>query len=681
MVTAQQEQYLLQQQFQLRHQIQQLQLQQHPQYPAQIQVKPDVQQQQQQQQQYLQQQQLELQRQLDQVQQLQLQLSAQWQQAQVAQSPAPVPVSAELLAQRPIQPPQHENRDVSSAVAEASAQAEVELQAQLAQHVQSPYAAAQALSPTTADAGVSLQNCPGTTSECRSKRQSSAESTEPTASKDEPSSSTSKYRFAERASKPRPYVSRVDSRYLPSISAIQNELRMRNMHDRRVSQLHLFDGLMAERDKKHIVRLQVQQIITQDPMNEDFYYQIYSNTTDRPADQKVGSKMERTYLYKRNQRGRVRMNPIEQMYAQVCQVTSRVRQRDNHEPRTLPEGSLGQTPSGNAAHPRKALSLVLESAGEQAQREYTDADVLTSLEKAYDAILTLESCDERHECQKDSDDTKEQERKNQGVDTVSNSTTVSVSANEDKIKARQNAIASAKESLWKALRLQQPLDEHGRQPFIMMLSHNKGKRLVQRAFPYLESTQRLTLLTRIVAQIDDLDVIKTPSCAAVELFQQTVLASIISLVTDAPMAVVTGLLDIILHSADVLRVAKSKVGQSLLTVIVSRAELIKQNGSIEQEDEGWKQTFDSLFDRLRPHLNELFPETGDDIFVWHFLAALGVAAELDQQRTMLETLRKRIFRTVEAAKSDSESGAIINLNLFLNVLGLNATPQGVAELQ
>ena len=108
----------------------------------------------------------------------------------------------------------------------------------------------------------------------------------------------------------------------------------------------------------------------------------------------------------------------------------------------------------------------------------------------------------------------------------------------------------------------------------------------------------MTILTMIVVHIGVLDVVRhaqlrpdepqLPSAVReeVELFSQAVMPSLFGYVNEVPLNIIIGLLGILLDSADVQSVARSKIGLSILTMFLSRAELVRQTGSVEDSDWG-----------------------------------------------------------------------------------------------
>merc|ERR1712093_732883 len=107
---------------------------------------------------------------------------------------------------------------------------------------------------------------------------------------------------------------------------------------------------------------------------------------------------------------------------------------------------------------------------------------------------------------------------------------------------------------------------------------------------------------------------------------------------EAGLDIVTGVLGLILN-INIDMVARTRIGVSMLTMILSRAELIKQGGSVdEQEWQEWVNKYNGFFDALEPSLPNIFPgtvNTGEDVYVWQFLAAIGIGASPEQQQRLV----------------------------------------------
>lgn len=139
-------------------------------------------------------------------------------------------------------------------------------------------------------------------------------------------------------------------------------------------------------------------------------------------------------------------------------------------------------------------------------------------------------------------------------------------------------------------------------PFIAFLTFAKGKKAVPRIFRHIDPQARLTILTMIVVHLGVLDVVRLAQLRPgetvlpastredVELFCQAVMPSLFGYVNEAPLNFVVGLLGILLDRVDLRLVATTKVGLSILTMFLSRAELVKQaGGGGGVDDAEWEQ--------------------------------------------------------------------------------------------
>lgn len=207
--------------------------------------------------------------------------------------------------------------------------------------------------------------------------------------------------------------------------------------------------------------------------------------------------------------------------------------------------------------------------------------------------------------------------------------------------------------LWAEMKVMEPINPGSSipHPFIALLSYVKGKKALPRIFRHLDQEQRLTILTMIVIHLDLLDVIRLAQLPdgehqlraavreEVELFSQAVMPSLFGYVNEAPLHIVVGLLGLILERVNVQTVARTKIGAGILTMLASRAELIKQAGGVsEVEWSQWTSCYNRLFDLLEPVLGHIFPgsiNSGQDMYVWQLLAAIGIGASPEQQQRLV----------------------------------------------
>uniref|UniRef100_A0A060T7T2 ARAD1C30162p n=1 Tax=Blastobotrys adeninivorans TaxID=409370 RepID=A0A060T7T2_BLAAD len=514
----------------------------------------------------------------------------------------------------------------------------------------------------------------------------------------------------------KPYKLHPDHRSgVPSLNQVISEDQAKSQEEnerlleksRKTAAIVKYNGLMSQWDKNFIMRIQLQQMVTEDPYNEDFYYQVHSAIRARNNPQQPLNAFAKTYLFQRGQRGRFRRdhNPLQKMQQQVQQAVESARKHPKKD-QIAPEGALGKISVGSGKRPRQTLNVMRShqregsadlqtpspgGAGDRAtpagidlseatrslpqyQKEggnYDKKHILKAIEDVYSILLQVESY-ERTQPPEGTPEFGEWEAK----------------------------MRTQIDDLWDRLQVTAPTDANNVHPFIVMLSHDKGKKIIPRIFRHIDQKQRLTILTRIIAHIDSLEVVKLgvyvggvdlkPKVReAIELFSQTVLPPLVRLISESSYDVVVGLFEILLKSPQIVHVASTKIGLAFLTVLISRAELIKQSEedapSKASVDDNWEITFNNLFNSIQGHLAGIFPPRNvDDSYVWHFLASLALAAKLDHQRVMVDEVRDKIFGTMAEAKAlpvELGSQKIANLNLFLNVMGLNATTTAIGELE
>jgi DNA topoisomerase 2-associated protein PAT1 len=159
----------------------------------------------------------------------------------------------------------------------------------------------------------------------------------------------------------------------------------------------------------------------------------------------------------------------------------------------------------------------------------------------------------------------------------------------------------------------------------------------------------------IVVHLNQLDVIRRAQIAPgeslpppavreeIELFSQAVTPSLLGYVSEAPINIVIGLLDLILDHTNILLVSRTKIGLVILTMLLSRAELVKDTGSVSNLDwQEWTNLCNRLFDTLEPILGGVFPgsvSAGEDMYVWQFLAAVGIGASPEQQQRLVMAVK------------------------------------------
>ncbi|KAI8877390.1 hypothetical protein K501DRAFT_42489 [Backusella circina FSU 941] len=522
------------------------------------------------------------------------------------------------------------------------------------------------------------------------------------------------------------------------------EREMKRRQNLRKSQ---YDGLMTQHDKDVVNRIQLSQLASGDPYMDDFYYQVYSSLRRRaglPTWQSThnnnGNSGSNANGSGENGRGRGRReeNMMQRMQQQLQRIVNEAKRRPKQTQVSL-EGALGKITSLTVRNPRQVLQVSSQQTSEKSTDQHhppivsgeskTKVDnkrnVLKIIEDMYTIILELEQMgrqgppvsrekqdqgDHHHQDEGKQEEREEEDIKEETLDATA---------------AFHEKLVNSTEKLWNALRIAESNDTT---PFLIsLLSIAKGMKLIPRIFRQLSNDQSLTMLTVIITHFSKLVVCRNviyPGTAVadvdeakkqvfvtfdnVELFMNATAPPLLRVIAEAPLSIVIHLFQLLITKNNVAMVAQTKPGLAFLTMLLSRAEILKQGGGVLQglsaptpeELAHWQELYSSLFDTLRNryittfpslyYLVPLIPNTPmiqlslsvDDIYVWQFLAAMAVGASMEQQHILVTEVRDRVMENIVLAKSnrlplDQASHRIANVNLFLHALGLDASQVSV----
>ncbi|KAG1728105.1 topoisomerase II-associated protein PAT1 [Suillus lakei] len=533
------------------------------------------------------------------------------------------------------------------------------------------------------------------------------------------------------------------------VEAMRKIMETERMEERRrrkaakIAHMSRYNDLMTQSDKDFITRIQVSQLVTQDPYAEDFYAQVYgailrSRLGLQSQDERVikfGSSGGVGLGLAQKGSGR-RQSAMQKMEAQVERIVNNARLREKekglHSLHSL-QGALGKTsgrsykaaprqllqvdassatPTMSGTHPhiskedgngaaqeaaklgREALGQAAESDGVVRKDPLTQRQTLVVLEGLYDLVLNIEQLRRDQPLEEDEED-------------------------EEAFVAWSTTYNDLVEQIWMNLKVMLPLETSDPHPFVSLLTPVKGKKILPRLSRHIVPPRMLTLLTLLVACFSQLDVVKhaplldsleeTPERQDVErqtqAFLGSVLQSILPVVAKAELRVITGLLGLLLDRTNIVVSAQTRPGIAMLTLFLSRVEIVKQGMSSAQESseiptpaeaQQWQTMFDHLFQLLMPRFVLLFPSTRlaaqplpvaasvppTDILdqpVWQFLAALALHASSDQQSILVTSLREKVLDIVTSvskgwvADEEERQTKLANVNLFLHALGLDSS--------
>ncbi|KAF3483055.1 topoisomerase II [Arthroderma uncinatum] len=484
-------------------------------------------------------------------------------------------------------------------------------------------------------------------------------------------------------------------------NAILMEDAKRAKRNHKIFLLSKGNGLMTPQDKNFITRIQLQQLVTatgntgdanpESLLTEDFYYQVYSQIRGAPRQhprQPLGH-FAQTYLSQTGGRSGGNMNRkshysgdnhMQRMQQQVQRAVEAAKLKPKNKQLIL-EGSLGKISFSNAKTPKPLLNIKRPessdgqrpSTAKKTQLSPSDRkSILQNIESVYTILMKMENLERLMPPPPNPEEDDEE-------------------AVERQMEWKRK-IQSLKEILWENTKVLEPIDSVAAtiHPFVAFLSYPKGKKAVPRIFHQIDQEQRITMLTMIIYHLDTLDVVSRaqlqpgesqppgPVREEIDLFHQAVMPSLLGYVTEAPIHIVIGLLGLVIDKTHVHTVARTKIGLGILTMLLSRAELVKEAGSVpEQELMQWTKVYNRLFDSLEPTLAYIFPGTinsGDDMYVWQFLAAMGIGASPEQQQRLVIAVKDRVMETVAQSKTlpaDMASQRLGNVNLFMRAIGLD----------
>ncbi|RDA85893.1 hypothetical protein CP532_2692 [Ophiocordyceps camponoti-leonardi (nom. inval.)] len=457
------------------------------------------------------------------------------------------------------------------------------------------------------------------------------------------------------------------------------------------------NGLMTPQDKNFITRIQLQQLVTATgnlaeqgadaSISDDFYYQVYSHIRagQRQNPSQPLSNFAQTYLLQTGSRhgagrrhGRPAENHIQRMEQQVQRAVEAAKNKPKN-PQLVIAGSLGKISFSNAKTPKPLLNIKRANENE-AQRPNSGRKtpapengidrkrILQNVEKVYQTLMRIE------------DHMRYMPRPQPGQPD---------SEMEEKHKEWAAALELYNTQLWDELKVHEPIGLTVPHPFIAFLSYAKGKKAIPRIFPHLSFEQRTTILTMIIYHLDQLDVVQGAVVNGetslnsrmrenIELFISAVMPSLMQYFNDTGLDIVDGVLNLIATKLNVEVIARTRIGVSMLILILSRAVLLKQTGGGNAEQwEKWDQTFEILFNKIEPSLPYMFPgsvNTGMDVHVWQLLAAMGVSATHDQQTRLVLAVKDRVLDTVALSKTLPPAMAaerLSSVNLFMRSIGLD----------
>ncbi|CAJ0633558.1 14431_t:CDS:2 [Entrophospora sp. SA101] len=187
-----------------------------------------------------------------------------------------------------------------------------------------------------------------------------------------------------------------------------------------------YNGLMTQSDKDYVNRIQISQLVTDDPYADDFYCQVYSAVRSRQSQPHMGNFSHHHGGnngggFMGHERGRHRSRGSEsglfKMQQQVLRIVNDARRKPKLTQLSL-EGALGKIALNSVRNPRQLLQVstkphdthnaTVSSPGQQQQHFHQKIPyitthgvmdhkkVLRSIENCFSAVLVLEELRRNH---------------------------------------------------------------------------------------------------------------------------------------------------------------------------------------------------------------------------------------------------------------------------------------------
>ena len=596
----------------------------------------------------------------------------------------------------------------------------------------------------------------------------------PTPSSHPPAMVLSPHQSAVSASQQQQQQGRSSQRREPLTPEEQKRLQIRHA---KVEKILRHAGLMTPRDKDFITRYQLSQIVSDDPYNEDFYFQVYK-IIQRGGIVGESNKglIARAYLEHSGHRlgGRYKRADIalQRMQSQVEKAVTVAKERPqkkNDDALSSGNGSgrdgvLGKVSTSlNSKAPRRQLTLPLTTSRSgsnlvddetgNSEQLHGNSSIGGALQEVTESLDNVDLNAKSRARRRSSYALSSIDQKSVLTRSGGRKFVLSLIENVYKEVLELEAnLRSGKEidnkELWSALHVDDEFYEVS--PFISMLSFDKGVKIVPRIFNFLDKEQKLKLLQTFFSELSHLNIIiissyrtnPTPNesqLKKIDLFQTVFLKIIVSFLSNSSNFIeIMSLLLHLIKNNNVSFISTSKIGLNLITVLISRAALIRQDSNRSSvlstpEISTWNEIYDKLFTALESKISNIFPpkeyidkithlssQTSngnnnnqgslmthyyDQAYIWQFLASLALSGKLNHQRIIIDEVRDEIFGTINQAESLKEqlqqrlvldgnrnnpvSDEIMyrreklyqDLNLFLNVMGLVSRDGEITELK
>ncbi|KAJ2083596.1 DNA topoisomerase 2-associated protein pat1 [Coemansia sp. RSA 988] len=433
-----------------------------------------------------------------------------------------------------------------------------------------------------------------------------------------------------------------------------------------------YNNMMSQRDKEYIVRIQISQLLTDDPAADDFYCHMYQlsrgamfgamqqqqqagvtggsgNATESgrsssaahgpvkaalagvelqngvgqersteaasspmPKQQTGGERGQHQHLV------RARRSDTQTSMARMQQQVQRIVNEARRRPKVAhvaAEGALGKISVTSARNPKQAIQVQRSHGGSISQGSPGPST------EAGGALAGLG--DARNPTAERRKTLRAIEEVYIGVlrleQLVREQARLPSVADHPSVQGWVAAYNAAKELAWAELEATQPILNVYPHPLVRVLAFAKGKRAVGRLVHHLSMDQVLALTTTIIANFESLDVCRVGSFGyagaaeaqqreETELFLHMVMPTALGFLAEASLQIVNGLFALFMERNNVAWVARTRPALVFLMVVLGRTAALKQQSQQSQEVYQAAELYSHLFNSLRGSLVAIFPQ-------------------------------------------------------------------------
>lgn len=328
---------------------------------------------------------------------------------------------------------------------------------------------------------------------------------------------------------------------------------------------------MRNFEKELIAKIQISNLVTDDPYLNDFYYQIYSRDKNASLSEdeidpskKTKSKQKKQLLITNQLVGQGNSAAVsDQMKKQMKRLVDQRKQRPQREGSLSLEGALGKIIVTTSRNPKKALGLtsfapVQKTGNNTIETKLSRAKLMKNIEIVYDCILNLEKLHRQ----------------------VPNAKPESV------YKDWEKEVNIQKHRLFTNLHvMDNKVDFNSPHLFVTMLNFSKMLKAFPRFTAFMKADQILSIFSLIFNRFENLESITVPLdliSEQVDLFMNLVLPPFVEILSEKSLDVINGLTRIFIERHDFVWVCRSRVGLAIMTAFLSRAEILKSNQESSQ---------------------------------------------------------------------------------------------------